>query len=247
MAARAQGMTVEFHAWDATNNAAKTGDGANFTMRWIKDGTSAALTTTTVTEIDSTNAPGVYKVSLSSTETDCLVGKLAGKSSTSGIYIFGPTITFDQLPTAAPGASGGVPTVDSSNAVKVQSGTGANQISLSSGAVIVQSGTGTGQISLSSGRVAVQSNTQKNAAATINFAMTDSTNHNPATGKTVAVSVSIDGSLTFNAATNTPATEVGNGTYKITLTAAEMNGNEITVRATGTGCDDRLIVIITDP
>jgi hypothetical protein len=41
------------------------------------------------------------------------------------------------LPNAAAGANGGVPTVDANNAVKLQSGTGANQISLSSGAVTV--------------------------------------------------------------------------------------------------------------
>lgn len=39
------------------------------------------------------------------------------------------------LPNASAAASGGLPTVDASNAVKVQSGTGSNQISLSSGLV----------------------------------------------------------------------------------------------------------------
>jgi len=51
------------------------------------------------------------------------------------------------------------PSVDSSGAVLVSSGTGSNQISLSSGAVIVQSGTGTGQVDLSSGQVKVQNGT----------------------------------------------------------------------------------------
>jgi hypothetical protein len=41
------------------------------------------------------------------------------------------------LPNANAAASGGLPTVDSNNAVKVQSGTGANQLSLSSGTVTV--------------------------------------------------------------------------------------------------------------
>ncbi len=45
--------------------------------------------------------------------------------------------TTNPLPNAAAGATGGLATVDSNNAVKVQSGTGANQISLSSGAVTV--------------------------------------------------------------------------------------------------------------
>ena len=76
MATRGVAQTVEFIAWNTSGNAGKTGDGANFTMRWVKDGTSSALTTTTVTEIDSTNCPGLYKVSISSTEADCNIGYL---------------------------------------------------------------------------------------------------------------------------------------------------------------------------
>jgi hypothetical protein len=41
------------------------------------------------------------------------------------------------LPNAAAAANGGLPTADASNAVKVQSGTGANQISLSAGLVAI--------------------------------------------------------------------------------------------------------------
>jgi len=41
------------------------------------------------------------------------------------------------LPNAAAAANGGLPTVDTNNAVKLQNGTGSNQISLSSGAVTV--------------------------------------------------------------------------------------------------------------
>jgi hypothetical protein len=111
MATRAVAMTVEFHAWDATNSVPKTGDAANITLRWVKDGTSAALTTTTVTEVDSTNAKGLYKCSLSATETDCTLGKLAGVSATAGVAVFGPTIGFDYIPNAAPGATNGLPQI----------------------------------------------------------------------------------------------------------------------------------------
>lgn len=41
------------------------------------------------------------------------------------------------LPSVAPAAAGGLPTVDANNAVKLQSGTGANQISLAAGLVTV--------------------------------------------------------------------------------------------------------------
>jgi hypothetical protein len=42
MASRGQSLTITYVAWDTANNAGKTGDVANHTLRWIKDGTSAA-------------------------------------------------------------------------------------------------------------------------------------------------------------------------------------------------------------
>lgn len=113
MATRGIAHTIQFVAWDTSANSGKTGDGANFTMRWVKDGTSSALTTTTVTEIDSTNCPGLYKVSISSTEADCNIGTLAGKSSTADISIMPVTIQFERLPDAAAGAASGVAIVGS--------------------------------------------------------------------------------------------------------------------------------------
>lgn len=101
MAQRGVAMTVEFLAWDTSANAPKTGDSANITLRWVKDGTSAALTTTTVTEVDSTNCPGLYKCDLSATETDCKVGMLHGKSATANIYIMPVEFGFVYTPTAA--------------------------------------------------------------------------------------------------------------------------------------------------
>ncbi len=50
------------------------------------------------------------------------------------------------LPNAAAGANGGVPTVDANNAVKLQSGTGANQISLASGLVTLAGVTHAGAV-----------------------------------------------------------------------------------------------------
>lgn len=108
MATRAQGMTIEYHAWDTSANAPKTGDNANHTLRWIKDGTSSAPANSPA-EVDATNAKGVYKLTLTSTETDCLYGKLAGVSSTANVALFGPAIGFDQLPVAVPGTINGLP------------------------------------------------------------------------------------------------------------------------------------------
>jgi hypothetical protein len=100
-------------AWDTVNNVGKTGDSANHTLRWVKDGTSAPPDgSPAITEVDATNAPGVYKLTLDATDCTCNVGTLAGKSATSGVVIIPITVTFEQLPTAAPGAIGGLPTTD---------------------------------------------------------------------------------------------------------------------------------------
>ena len=63
MASRGQSRSVTCVAWDTAAGAGKTGDAANHTLRWIKDGTAAAPTGSPV-EVDSANAPGVYKLAL---------------------------------------------------------------------------------------------------------------------------------------------------------------------------------------
>lgn len=119
-----QSVTIQYVAWDNSASSGKTGDSANHTLRWVKDGTSSA-TTNSPSEIDSTNAPGVYKITMTATEAQCQVGTLAGKSSTANVSIVPITITFENLPTASPASSGGLPTC----------GTGSNQLSTTSGKV----------------------------------------------------------------------------------------------------------------
>lgn len=98
-----------------------------------------------------------------------------------------------------------------------------------------------------SGGVAITTNLKKNQALT-NFAflMTDSTTHNPATGKTVSVTRCIDGG-TFAAGTLSAVTEVSNGQYRVDFAAADLNGNVVTLRATATGCDDLFMTLILEP
>jgi hypothetical protein len=115
------------------------------------------------------------------------------------------------LPNAAAAASGGLPTVDANNSVKIQTVLKKNQ-----------------------------------ALAKYQFLMTDSTTHNPATGKTVTVTRSIDGAA-YAATTAGTATEVANGTYYIDLSAADLNGNAVVLRATASGCDDLFITITLEP
>lgn len=97
------------------------------------------------------------------------------------------------------------------------------------------------------GNVAVQAGIKKNTAfAKFGFLMTDSTNHNPATGKTVSVTRSIDGG-SWSAGTLSSVTEVGNGDYTVDFAAADLNGNCIVLRATATGCDDLFVSIFPEP
>jgi hypothetical protein len=98
-----------------------------------------------------------------------------------------------------------------------------------------------------SGAVPITTNLKKNQAlANFAFLMTDSTNHNPATGKTVSVTRCIDGG-TFAAGTLSAVTEVSNGQYRVDFAAADLNGNVVTLRATASGCDDLFTTLILEP
>lgn len=113
-------------------------------------------------------------------------------------------------------------------------------------AVTIKVGTGTGEINLSSGAVPTKGNIRKNTAlAAFAFMLTDSTNHAPATGKTVTVTRSIDGGA-FGAGTLSSVTEVGVGIYVVDFAAADLNGNNIILRATASACDDTFERIVTD-
>lgn len=102
MASKGQALTIQYVAWDTLNNAGKTGDAANHTLRWVKDGTSGAPSNSP-SEVDATNAPGVYKIVLTGSECDCNLGTLAGKSSTANVSIMPVTISFELLPTSLVG------------------------------------------------------------------------------------------------------------------------------------------------
>lgn len=81
------------------------------------------------------------------------------------------------------------------------------------------------------------------------FLMVDSTDHvTPKTGLTWAAGsaqASIDGAAFANV-TNLPV-EVSAGIYKINLSAADMNGDVVTLKFTGAASDTRLISVVTQP
>lgn len=79
----------------------------------------------------------------------------------------------------------------------------------------------------------------QSAAYTRTFLMVLSTDHvSPATGKTVTVNISKAGAA-FGTATNTPATEIANGWYKIALTAADTGTvGDLSFNCTASGSDN---------
>jgi len=102
-------------------------------------------------------------------------------------------------------------------------------------------------LALQVGDVATTSNIKKNQAlANFEFLMTDSTNHQPVTGKTVTCTRSIDGGA-FAAGTLANVAEVSNGIYRVDFGAGDLNGNAITLRCTATAADDTLVTLVTAP
>lgn len=79
------------------------------------------------------------------------------------------------------------------------------------------------------------------------FPLYDSTTGLLKTGATPAVAVNKDGGVSFVAATNTPAVEIGaTGHYTITLTAAEMTADVVTVGITAAGASTKTAHIDTE-
>jgi len=90
------------------------------------------------------------------------------------------------------------------------------------------------------------SNLKKNQAlANFEFVMTDSSAHAPKTGLTVTGTASLDGAA-FASLTNA-ISEVASGVYKVSLAAADVNANTVTLRFTAVDADDTLVTLITQP
>lgn len=97
------------------------------------------------------------------------------------------------------------------------------------------------------GNVAIQARLKKNVAVpNFHFLMTDSTTHNPVTGKAVTATRLID-TGTFGAGTLGAVTEVSNGIYRLDLPAADLNGNIVTLRFAASGCDDLFVTLSLEP
>lgn len=103
-----------------------------------------------------------------------------------------------------------------------------------------------GSVGSVTGAVAITSNTKRTQAlANYPFLMTDNVNHAPMTGLTVTATRSLDG-VAFAPCVNA-VSEISNGWYKISLASTDMNANNVALRFTATGADDRDQTIVTQP
>ena len=80
-------VTVSLVCWDTVNNVGKKGDASNITLRGVRDGTLFTPSDPSITQVDSTNLPGVYKASLTASENNGTFLTLGGKSSSTGCVI----------------------------------------------------------------------------------------------------------------------------------------------------------------
>jgi hypothetical protein len=88
--------------------------------------------------------------------------------------------------------------------------------------------------------------TKNTQLANFQFTMALTSDHvSAATGKTVTATRSIDVAAFASCANS--VTEIANGWYKITLAAADLNGDTVALRFTAADCDDRNITIVTQP
>ena len=87
---------VAVFAWDNAAGAAKTGDAANISAQISKDGAATAATNDVApTELDATDAPGIYIFDMTQAETNADLVVIAPVSSTSDI-VLRPVIIYTQ-------------------------------------------------------------------------------------------------------------------------------------------------------
>lgn len=142
--------------WDTSANDWKTGDAANITLKVVADGTAGTIAGS-VSEVDATNQPGRYKLTVAAGENTGLAMEVSGKSSTANCVVVPDR--WDNLPAA--GVASVAVTPAAADILVVHSGTaaagGSTTITLASTAlavtdyytgcwVSITGGTGSGQI-----------------------------------------------------------------------------------------------------
>jgi hypothetical protein len=81
------GQYIFITARDIISDAPKTGDNANLTINITGDNGALGASGNSTTELDATNAPGVYKLLLTQAETNYDSIVITGLSTTAGVEI----------------------------------------------------------------------------------------------------------------------------------------------------------------
>jgi hypothetical protein len=143
---------VAVFAWDIAADAPKTGDAANITAQIsLNGGACAALTDTNPTELDATNAKGVYVFDLTQAESNADMVILSAVSSTADIELE-PLIIYTEPETRAATTSldslivhSGTAQAGASGSVTLASGASATDDFYNDAVVVITGGTGAGQ------------------------------------------------------------------------------------------------------
>jgi hypothetical protein len=144
-----------------------------------------------------------------------------------------PTVSGRSLDVTATGAAG----IDWAN---LEGSTTANNLSSTTTNLV-----NTATLAVTTTTLTNSGNPKKNTAlAAFPFLMTATSTHDPVTGATVTVTRSIDGGA-FASGSLSVVTEVANGIYVVDFAAGDLNGNNIILMATATGCDVTLERITT--
>lgn len=126
-------QTLVFTAWDLNADQPLSDDESNMTIKLTRDGVTATATNAPAAI---SGRPGDYTLVVTAAEAQCLVLSLGGTSTTENAYIIPQQHSVVRLPNAAPGANGGLPTVDANNNIHgLQPGTGTGQVNPSGGKV----------------------------------------------------------------------------------------------------------------
>lgn len=176
MATRGIELIISFVAWDTANNVGKTGLN-DITLQWFT--TKAGLggikeyISTAIQELDATDAPGVYYVTIEALDTDVDMGMLCGISATADVSIMPVNIQFERLPDFDPDEAQGVrdvfriassstaavklssqinsieqgtaQSIPATNQIELESSTASNTLDLTDMVILITSGNGTTQ------------------------------------------------------------------------------------------------------
>ena len=211
---------IAVFAWDTDDSTEKTGDAANITAQISKDGAATAATNdVNPTELDATDAPGIYIFDMTQAETNADMVILFAKSATSDIKIEPVNIYTDTLQSVANIADGVWDEVLTGHTT-----------------------TDTAGLAVGNLPTGVKKNT---VLSNFKFLMIDSADDvSGKTGLSVTATRSIDDGI-FEACTNS-VVEISAGAYRINLSAADLNGDTVMLRFSASGANDSFYSIKTE-